>query len=217
MIIELKNIYKSFFSLKEENVLFDNLNLKIEKGEMLGISGPSGSGKSSLLHILGLLSVPQRGSIVFDNIIYNFENSKNDSLWSEGRKKIGFIYQFHHLLPEFSVEENLIIPLSICGINRLAAEKKVEEILKKIGLFHLSKRKPSQMSGGENQRISILRSIIKNPILILADEPTGSLDEKNSEILFNFLLEIINEYNLTLILSSHNQDLIKKFPRILEI
>jgi lipoprotein-releasing system ATP-binding protein len=121
------------------------------------------------------------------------------------------------LLPEFSVEENLIIPLSICGINRLAAEKKVEEILKKIGLFHLSKRKPSQMSGGENQRISILRSIIKNPILILADEPTGSLDEKNSEILFNFLLEIINEYNLTLILSSHNQDLIKKFPRILEI
>jgi lipoprotein-releasing system ATP-binding protein len=217
MIIELRRIYKSFSSFDQENILFEDFNLKIKKGEMLGISGPSGSGKSSLLHILGLLSVPEKGEIIFDNITYNLQNSKNDSLWSDGRKKIGFVYQFHHLLPEFSVKENLIIPLEICGIKKLEAEKRAERLLKKIGLFHLALRKPSQMSGGENQRISILRSVIKNPLLILADEPTGSLDEKNSQILFEFLLEIKEEFNLTLVLSSHNQNLIQRFQRVLNL
>lgn len=217
MIIELKNISKSFSSLSEKTFLFKKFNAHVKKNEILGIIGQSGSGKSSLLHIFGLLSVPDEGEIVFNEQIYNLQNSKNDFLWSQGRKKIGFVYQFHHLLPEFSAKENLVIPQILCGIKKSDAENYAEKFLKKLNLSHLSKRKPSQMSGGENQRISILRSVIKKPLIILADEPTGSLDEKNSELLFDFLLEVKEESSCSLVISSHNKDLIQKLPRILNL
>jgi lipoprotein-releasing system ATP-binding protein len=217
MIIELKNISKSFSSSGEKIILFEKFNAHVDQNEILGIIGPSGSGKSSLLHIFGLLSVPEEGDIIFDKKIYNLKNSKDDSFWSGGRKNIGFIYQFHHLLPEFSAKENLVIPQILCGKKRIEAENYAEKFLRKLNLFHLSKRKPNQMSGGENQRISILRSVIKKPLIILADEPTGSLDEKNSELLFNFLLEIKEESSCSLIISSHNKDLIQKLPRVLNL
>lgn len=209
-LLELKNINKSFKNGQNITNLFLNFNLKIKKNESLCILGNSGSGKSSLLHIIGLISQPDFGEIIFNEKIYNKESFLSDKYISQARKKIGFIYQYHHLLAEFTSIENLIIAQLINNIPEKEARIEGEKLLNKMNLIYLKNKKPQEMSGGENQRISILRSIIKKPDLILADEPTGSLDEKNSNLIIELLLYFKDLNKSSIMISTHNNVIAKK-------
>lgn len=215
-ILDLSNICKYYEASQQKINIFNNLNFKINAGQAWGLIGESGSGKSTLLHIMGLVAKPNFGQVNFDGqqFVYDGKIINNDNILSNARKKIGFIYQFHHLLPEFSAFENLMISQIIAGKSKFEAEQNSRKILQKFNLSYLSDKKSMQMSGGENQRIAILRSMVKQPLLILADEPTGNLDQKNSEILFDFLLQITEELSCACVIATHNQSLIKKFINI---
>ena len=211
MILQLINISKSFNDGTIKRDILSDINLQIKQREVCALVGASGSGKSTLLHISGLISEPSSGHIIFDNIHYN--NKISDKQRSEGRKKIGFVFQFHHLFPEFSALENLIIPQIINGVSKKIARKNAIELLDEFGLLNLQNQKPIKMSGGENQRIAILRAIVREPRLIIADEPTGNLDDNNSLLLFNFLLDIVKKKNLAMLVATHNINLANRADR----
>ena len=214
-MLELKNITKRFSENGNFLEVLKNVDLSINKGEIISLVGESGSGKSSLLHIAGLISSIDEYNNSGRILINGINCSKmNDDERSEMRKKIGFIYQFHHLMPEFTAFENLLLPQIIGGIDENEAKIKTEEILRQFNLFYLKDKKPQYMSGGENQRIAILRAFIKEPLLVLADEPTGNLDEKNAHEIFDFILQNSREKNITCLIISHNPYLAQKTDRI---
>jgi lipoprotein-releasing system ATP-binding protein len=213
-MLNLINITKRFSENGNSLEVLKNVNLSIKKGEIVSLVGESGSGKSSLLNIAGLISLLDKddsGSIIINGIDCT---KMNDNERSEMRKKIGFIYQFHHLMPEFTAFENLLLPQVIAGVGENEARIKTEEILKKFNLSYLRDKKPQYMSGGENQRIAILRAFIKEPFLVFADEPTGNLDEKNANEIFDFILQNSREKNITCLIISHNPHLAEKTDRI---
>ncbi len=214
-MLNLKNITKRFSNAGSYVEILKNVNLSLSKGEIASLVGESGCGKSSLLHIAGLISSidsNDSGSIFINGVNCT---QMNDDERSEMRKKIGFIYQFHHLMPEFTAFENLLLPQLISGKNEKDAKIKTEEILKKFNLFYLKDKKPQYMSGGENQRIAILRAFIKEPLLVLADEPTGNLDEKNANEIFDFILQNSREKSITCLIISHNSHLAQKTDRVI--
>ena len=214
-MLELKNITKRLSENGNFLEVLKNVDLSINKGEIISLVGESGSGKSSLLHIAGLISSIDEYNNSGRILINGINCSKmNDDERSEMRKKIGFIYQFHHLMPEFTAFENLLLPQIIGGIDENEAKIKTEEILRQFNLFYLKDKKPQYMSGGENQRIAILRAFIKEPLLVLADEPTGNLDEKNAHEIFDFILQNSREKNITCLIISHNPYLAQKTDRI---
>jgi len=167
---------------------------------MVAIMGPSGSGKSTLLHILGGIDIPTEGTVKIEDT--NIFKLNEKSLAKFRNKNIGFVFQFHHLLPEFSALENVIMPLLI--YKQKNAEKKGKEILKELSLSHRMNHKPSQLSGGEQQRVAIGRAIINNPKILLADEPTGNLDKKNTQVVINILKNMNKQFNTTIILATHD-------------
>lgn len=202
-IVILKNVEKSFMSGKEKINVLRSINLEVEEGEFITITGPSGSGKSTLLHILGGLLHPDSGDVILqDKPLYKYKDAELARIRNE---KIGFIFQFHHLLFDFSVLENLAIPLLIRGSNLKRAYKKAEELLSLVDLEHRVHAKPRTLSGGERQRVAVLRAIVNDPLLLLADEPTGDLDQAHSDVVLKMLSKIQRESGMTVILVSHNQ------------
>lgn len=205
-ILELKNINKIYRGKTEDLHILKDLNLKVEEGEFISILGKSGSGKSTLLGIIGLLDNFDSGEIyINNNKIDKFESNKLDRLKN---KDLGFVFQFHYLLPEFTALENVMIPCLIENFsNKKIIEEKAKTLLKKIGLGERYNHKPSQLSGGEKQRVAIARALINDPKIILADEPTGNLDEETSEEIHNLLKKINKENNQTIIVVTHSKEL----------
>ena len=211
--LELKNISKSFNSEKKIKVL-NKLSYNFKKGKTYSLMGPSGSGKSTLLNLISLIDRPTNGSIKFNNTQINFnEKNKNDIFRA---KKIGIVYQQNNLLSDFTAFENLYLASLSINNNKKMAMLKAENLLKKIGLSNRSNHFPSQLSGGESQRIAIARAIINDPDIILADEPTGSLDIKTAKIIFS-LLNKQKKPNRLIIFATHNRFFAKKADYLLEL
>ena len=211
--LELKNISKNFNTEKKIKVL-NKLSYNFKKGKVYSLMGPSGSGKSTLLNLISLIDRPTNGSIKFDNTQVNFnENNKNDIFRA---RKIGIVYQQNNLLPDFSAFENLYLASLSINDNKKVAMSKAEKLLKKIGLSNRSNHFPSQLSGGESQRIAIARAIINDPDIILADEPTGSLDMKTAKDIFA-LLNNQKKRNRLIIFATHNRFFAKKADYLLEL
>ena len=211
--LELKNISKNFNAVKKIKVL-NKLSYNFKKGKVYSLMGPSGSGKSTLLNLISLIDRPTNGSIKFDNTQVNFnENNKNDIFRA---RKIGIVYQQNNLLPDFSAFENLYLASLSINDNKKVAMSKAEKLLKKIGLSNRSNHFPSQLSGGESQRIAIARAIINDPDIILADEPTGSLDIKTAKDIFTLLNNQKNP-NRLIIFATHNRFFANKADCLLEL
>jgi lipoprotein-releasing system ATP-binding protein len=211
MRIKLESIYKTF---KPVEVLKD-INLEILDNEFVSIVGPSGAGKSTLLHLIGTLEKPDKGTVKYDDKdIYRL----NDKELSNFRNKnIGFVFQFHHLLPEFSAIENVMLPALIAGISKEKATEKAERLLTELNLNHRLTHKPQELSGGEQQRVAIARALINDPKFLLADEPTGNLDSQNAEEVINLFKRLHTQANLTIILVTHQESFANISDRIIHI
>ena len=211
--IELKNLSKNFFSTKKVKVL-KKINFRFKVGKIYCLMGPSGSGKSTLLNIISLIDRPSTGSIKFQNIDINFNKSMENDIFRANN--IGIIYQQDNLLPDFTALENVYLACLAAGVEKKIAKNKAKDILKKVGLFNRLDHYPSELSGGEKQRVSISRALINEPKIILADEPTGSLDKKTSLEIFRLLKKQINRQRL-IIFATHNRFLANKSDCLLEI
>ena len=212
-LIQLSNLNKNFVNLKKINVL-KKISYNFKKGKIYSLMGPSGSGKSTLLNLLSLIDRPSSGSITIDNKHINFNDfKKNDILRA---KKIGIVYQQDNLLPDFTALENIYLASLAAGKNKELSISKAKNLLKKVGLLNRSDHYPSQLSGGEKQRISISRALINDPQIILADEPTGSLDMETAKQIFELLKKQINS-NRIIIFATHNRFFANKSDCLLEI
>lgn len=194
-------IKKSYGNLS----ILKGVDLEVNKGEIVSIIGASGAGKSTLLHILGTLDQPDEGNVELDGV--NLKQLKGEALSRFRNQHIGFVFQFHHLLPEFTALENICIPAYISGTGRKEAEKKAFELLDFFGLTGRAEHKPSQLSGGEQQRISVARALINNPKIILADEPSGNLDSENADALHQLFTDLRDNFKQTFVIVTHNSDL----------
>lgn len=200
-MIDIKGITKSFGSLQ----VLKGIDLHIDKGEVVSIVGPSGAGKTTLLQIIGTLDKPDSGQIIIDGTDVSSLSRKK---LSEFRNQhIGFVFQFHQLLPEFTALENIMIPAFIAGKSRSEAKKKAEELLDFMGLSDRAGHKPSELSGGEKQRVAVARALINNPAVILADEPSGSLDSKNKEELHQLFFNLRDKFGQTFVIVTHDEHL----------
>ena len=212
-IIEIHNLSKTFIEKKNVKVL-RNINYRFKSGKIYSLMGPSGSGKSTLLNLISLIDKPTSGFIKFSNYLTNFYNRKSNDLFRA--KNIGIIYQQDNLLPDFTALENVYLASLAGGFKKEDAIKKAKNILKKVGLFNRLSHYPNELSGGEKQRVAISRALINEPNIILADEPTGSLDKKNSSEIFKLLKKQINSKRL-IIIATHNRLLANKSDFILEM
>ena len=210
LIISLKNITKTFKGL--DAPVLNDLNLQLNKSENIAISGVSGSGKSTLLHLMAGLDYPNSGSIHLNN--ENIGNLSQNDLSIMRNQLIGFIYQSHHLLPDFSALENVVMPLLIRGGKYQSNHNKAIKILKKLGLSNRLDHYPHQLSGGERQRVAIGRALINEPQIILADEPTGNLDRSNAKVVFDLFINLAKEYGSTIVLVTHDPELARKMKKI---
>ena len=211
--IHVENLTKIYGTGENEVVALNQVSFSIEEGEFVAITGASGSGKSTLLYILAGLDKPTSGEVSVDQI--NLSSLSDNQLSSFRRKKVGLIYQFYNLIPTLTVEENIVLPVRLD--KRELKKDRLENLLK---VFHLEKKKysyPSQLSGGEQQRVAIARSLFMNPMIILADEPTGNLDSKNSKEVIAHLKNTNKKYNRTLIVVTHNMEIANEADRIIEL
>jgi ABC-type lipoprotein export system ATPase subunit len=205
-ILEAKSITKTYFLKNETIDVLKGVNLDVSEGSFVVIFGPSGSGKSTLLNILGSLDCPTNGQVLLESVELS---SHSDSELSEIKnQKIGFVFQFHHLLPEFSCLENVALPALVKGLSPPAAYEKALVLLDKFGVVDKKNRLPSQISGGERQRVAVARALVNDPLIILADEPTGNLDEANTDKLLEEFIGLKNE-GRTMILVTHSLDIAK--------
>ena len=200
-MITIKDIKKSFGSLE----VLKGIDLHIEKGEVVSIVGPSGAGKTTLLQIIGTLDKPDAGSILIDNV--NVTTLSQKKLADFRNRHIGFVFQFHQLLPEFTALENIMIPAYIAGTGSKAAKQRAEELLQFMGLSDRAKHKPNELSGGEKQRVAVARALVNNPAVILADEPSGSLDTKNKEELHQLFFDLRDKFGQTFVIVTHDEQL----------
>jgi putative ABC transport system ATP-binding protein len=214
-ILDLRNVHKTFSSEGIDFKALANINLKVCKGEFIGLSGKSGSGKTTLLNLAGLIDHPTTGDLFINNL--NFKDLTDDALALIRAKEIGFIFQTFNLLPVLSALENIEYPLMLLDINEEERAARAQEALKKVGLENFGHRRPSQLSGGQRQRVAFARAIVKNPTLILADEPTANLDAKTSEEVFDLLVKLQQDLNVTVMLCSHDNDLISRTHRQIRI
>ncbi|MBO7231033.1 MAG: ABC transporter ATP-binding protein [Bacteroidaceae bacterium] len=200
-MIKIDNLTKRFGDLS----VLKGVSLEVKRGEVISIVGPSGAGKTTLLQLIGTLDKPDSGSIYFEGEDLSRMNSKR--LATFRNKHIGFVFQFHQLLPEFTALENIIIPALIAGRDRKDAEKEALDLLKMMKLEERAGHKPSEMSGGENQRIAVARALINHPDVVLADEPSGSLDSKNKEELHKLFFDLRDKFGQTFIIVTHDEAL----------
>ena len=200
-MIEIKGVTKSFGSLQ----VLKGIDLCIEKGEIVSIVGPSGAGKTTLLQILGTLDKPDSGSVVVDGI--ETSTLSTNKLSEFRNKHLGFVFQFHQLLPEFTATENIMIPAYIAGMKNKEAYNRAEELLEFMGLSDRANHKPNELSGGEKQRVAVARALMNNPAVILADEPSGSLDSKNKEELHKLFFDLRDKFGQTFVIVTHDETL----------
>ncbi len=200
-MIEVRNLTKSFGSLQ----VLRGVDLKVERGEVISIVGPSGAGKTTLLQLIGALDTPDSGSIIFDNKA--IETMSGARLAKFRNTHIGFVFQFHQLLPEFTALENVAIPALIAGRSQTDANKEAMELLNLMGLAERIHHKPSQLSGGENQRVAVARALVNRPDVILADEPSGSLDSRNKEELHRLFFDLRDRFGQTFLIVTHDEGL----------
>ena len=200
-MIKITDIEKSYGSLK----VLKGINLDIQKSKITSIVGASGAGKSTLLHLIGTLDKPDQGEILIEDISIFKLNDKQLSAYRN--KNIGFVFQFHHLLPEFTAVENVALPSLIAGESRKVAMQKAKELLQFLKLENRLSHKPSELSGGEQQRVAVARALINNPQLILADEPSGNLDSENAKKLHQLFFDLRDSFKQTFIIVTHNEEL----------
>lgn len=210
-IIVCHDLSKVYQEGKVETPVLHGVNLSVDKGELLAIVGTSGSGKSTLLHILGALDSPSSGNVLFNDKNIHTLSSKQQAKWRN--QELGFVYQFHHLLSEFTALENVAMPLLIAGEPIKAAQKKAAALLERVGLSSRISHRPAELSGGERQRVAIARALINNPSLVLADEPTGNLDAKSAESVYQLLTELNKEMGTAFVVVTHDQQLANKLDR----
>ena len=206
-----KNIYKRYGTLE----VLRGVNLEINKGEVVAIVGPSGCGKSTLLHILGSLDMADMGEIVINNKALSLLSG--NKLAAFRNKHIGFVFQFHHLLPEFTALENVCIPGWLARRNKNEVKEKAEGLLKILGLVNRNENKPNQLSGGEQQRVAVARALINNPDIVFADEPTGNLDSANAQELHQLFFDLRKQLNQTFLIVTHNEELSQLSDRTLHM
>ncbi|OQX05040.1 MAG: ABC transporter ATP-binding protein [Desulfobacteraceae bacterium IS3] len=201
----VRGLCKSFNNNGVEIEVLKDLDLDLDQGETVAIVGASGIGKSTLLHILGTLDRPDSGTVLFQNKnVFRFDDVRLANFRNE---TIGFVFQFHHLLPEFTALENVMMPALIKGLNKKEAITAAEAILTRVGLAHRLSHRMGELSGGEQQRVALARALVMKPAILLADEPTGNLDKKNSEQVHRLLSELNRELGMTLVVVTHNPDL----------
>ena len=199
-MIKINNLHHSYDNIK----VLDGINLEINKSEIISVLGKSGAGKTTLLNLIGTLDTIQDGEIFINGKLIN--NLSLKELYKLRNEEIGFVFQFHNLLPEFTALENICLPAFIKGITKKEAEKKAYELLKKLDLTNRAQHKPNQLSGGEKQKISICRALINSPSFVLADEPTGNLDSHNTEIIYKLFQKLNNEFGYTFVIITHNNN-----------
>ncbi len=215
IILEALQVEKHYPSGLELLKVLKGINLSIRAGEILVIMGPSGAGKSTLLHIMGTLDKPTSGEIIIDH--QRMSQFREKDLAAFRNRNIGFVFQFHYLMPEFTALENLLIPRMISGTDWKEDTPRAEELLAEVGLEQRISHKPSQLSGGELQRVAVARALMNNPKLILADEPTGNLDTKNSQALFELILGLNRKYNQTFVIVTHNEMFASQCHRVIHL
>ena len=210
-MIKIKNIYKSFKSLQ----VLKGIDLHVKKGEIVSIVGPSGAGKTTLLQIIGSLMPADLGNVLINNTDITKLNQKKISKFRNNN--IGFVFQFHHLLPEFTAIENICLPAYIKGTSKSEAIKRATELLSFLNLTERAEHKPGEMSGGEQQRVAVARAVINRPSIILADEPSGNLDTQNKESLHKLFFSLRDKYEQTFIIVTHNDNLAQMSDRVIKI
>ncbi|MGC8941866.1 MAG: ABC transporter ATP-binding protein [Sulfurihydrogenibium sp.] len=209
-ILSVKNVDKT---IGQERIL-KSISLSINRGEFVSIVGPSGSGKSTLLYILGLLDIPTSGEVYVENSPINFKDKSRISTLRN--KKFGFVFQFHYLLNELTLEENVMVPMLKAKVPKEQASEKARKLLERLGLKGKESRKPYQISGGEQQRVSIARALSNDPEILIADEPTGNLDSKNTQNVMEIFKQI-NQEGKTIVMVTHEMDLAEKTSRIVRM
>jgi len=214
-VLELKSVTREYTQGDTTLKIFNGLNFSISAGQIIGLVGQSGSGKSSLLHIAGLLEKPTAGDVFIAG--RNCTKLDDTARTKIRRFGVGFIYQFHHLLPEFTALENVVIPQLIAGSSKQAADERAKTLLKKLGLSHRLDHLPSEMSGGEQQRVAICRALANKPLVLLADEPTGNLDPKTSEVVHAEFLHLIQDEGLAALIATHNLELANKMHGVVTL
>ena len=214
-ILEVKNITKSFGNDDESNIVLDNLSMQLNEGESMGLVGASGSGKSTLLHILGGLEKPNSGTVSIKGEIISNLNPDESSLFRS--KEIGFVYQFHHLLPDLTAIENIALPALLSGKNEEEALEISYLLLKQVNLSEKEDNTPNELSGGERQRIAIARAMANKPSCLFMDEPTGNLDTKNVENFMDLLMEMVRTQETALIVATHDNNVSSRLDRLLSL
>ncbi|MDZ7694078.1 MAG: ABC transporter ATP-binding protein [Balneolaceae bacterium] len=195
--------------------VLDNCSIKIEAGSIVSVVGPSGSGKSTLLHVLGGLDRPDSGDVTWSSkSIYSLNS---EELANFRNRELGFVFQFHHLLPEFTALENVLMPALIAGKDMEASEERAMELLTRFGIPGRVEHRPTELSGGEQQRVSLARALMNNPTLILADEPTGNLDDVNTNIVLDYLFELREKDGVSILLITHEKDIAGRCDLIYEL
>lgn len=210
-MLHANGIYKSYGALP----ILKGVDLHVDKGEIVSLVGASGAGKSTLLHIIGTLDRPDKGTVAIDRTDIGTLTGKQLSAFRN--EHIGFVFQFHHLLPEFTALENVCIPAFIRNVNKTQAEHRAIELLELLGVNHRKDHKPSELSGGEQQRVAVARALVNNPAIILADEPSGNLDSENATALHQLFVELRNQLNQTFVIVTHNEELANIADRIVHI
>lgn len=216
VVLEAKNIEKHFTDGKSTVHVIHDLSLQVKQGEFVSIVGSSGSGKSTLLHVLGGLERPNQGMVFLNG--KRFDNLGEAERGFQRNEHLGFVYQFHHLLPEFSALENISMPLMLRkNADFKQVKKRAEFLLDRVGLSHRMSHKPGELSGGERQRVALARALVTQPTVMLADEPTGNLDRKTALSIFELLSELRSEFNMAMLIVTHDEQLAQSADRILHM
>ncbi|MFX4307970.1 ABC transporter ATP-binding protein [Acinetobacter soli] len=216
IVLEAKDIHKHFTDGKSTVDVIKGLSLQVKAGEFVSIVGASGSGKSTLLHVLGGLDTPSQGQVFLDS--QRFDNLGEAQRGYKRNHYLGFVYQFHHLLPEFSALENVAMPLMLrAETNYKEVKQQAEHLLDRVGLSHRLTHKPGELSGGERQRVALARALVGRPAVMLADEPTGNLDRKTALGIFELLTELKKEFNMAMLIVTHDEQLAQSADSILHM
>jgi lipoprotein-releasing system ATP-binding protein len=214
MVVEARELVKSYRGGDNSIIMvLDGVDLQVARGEMVSVIGASGAGKSTLLHLLGALDRPTRGYVVLGGTAVN--GLADDDLAALRNRTVGFVFQFHHLLREFSALENVMMPLRIAGWEPKRARNRAEELLARVGLSGRMLHRPSELSGGEQQRTAVARALAIDPPLLLADEPSGNLDKYNSELLHDLFAELSRDLEIAMVVVTHNRSLASRAHRVL--
>ncbi|MTI08766.1 ABC transporter ATP-binding protein [Curvivirga aplysinae] len=213
-VLELQQVVRHYNTGDGDKLeVLKDINLTVGRGELVALVAPSGTGKSTLLHVAGLLERPDGGNVLLNGINCNNLNDRKRTLLR--RSDVGFVYQFHHLLPEFTAMENVVMPQLIAGISKSEAKRKASELLDKVGLSSRVDHRPAKLSGGEQQRVAIARAIANSPSLLLADEPTGNLDPETADIVFNLFIGLVRDQGLSALIATHNHELAQRMDRMM--